>query len=1025
MDKNILTNRFCGVFVCALMLFVAQAFADVWDGSATQQATKEGDYYIIDTEAKLAWYAKNYSKGNAKLTADLDMGGKLWTPIAAGDGGPKFANIFDGNNHRVSNIYIDAQAFLNKKTHADSAMAQNLGFIAALTGTVKNLILENITVIGYGSGFLKGNVNTEEKPLSIGTVVGWQSNNNSLVEGCYVTGTVITSGDGQAVGGVVGNLGGGTIRNCVSYASIEANGKAYVGGIAGYTKSFEKGKDTISSCVYAGNNLSSTGSGAVGGVVGYQYKGDVTISDVYYDSDLKTKDGKDVSGVGKKNGGTVNGSSKTDMNSVISSESELNDDLIVCALNGKDEDGKCKTEPWEMGATALLLNGYGADGYKIIFNANGGEFSQGTFTAVKYVAFGNTINDDGIEPPTIETDFVFAGWALDAKALIPEALGSASKPTTVYAVWNPLYTITFSAGEGRFPEPDKETSHQVKIESGKRIAVQGFDRPTYYFSENGVKYNFMGWADASDPKHVYVEEGIDNLPVATGDMGLVATWTEADVYTVSYYTKGTTTAAYVSTVYDNEYATELTVGMMDPNPGYTFKGWFEDPKFGGSAFDFKQKIIANVDLYAKWEKDSYDITYVLNGSDAVNNPENAVKYTVDGMDLYAPSWDDAHVFEGWFTDSELKNQVTKIAAGTTGAVTLYAKWKTVAYTIKYLAGAYGIGAILPETKKHGASIKLKGDGIFTRKGHAQDGWSLKDGGDKDYSLSVSYSKDADLTLYPHWVKDLVVTHYGAVTVFEYSDKTVAEIDGEYTGTDAVEIEKDVHVDQVVLHRTFDIGKMSTIMLPFSIDTSKVKGGKIYRFKRVDENGEKWNVKIGRIYTEQVGANTPYMFMPSATEMTFEGGVTLNTTTDPVEELTSNTWEYKGTYSYKKFGDDLELGNLYGFAAQARDGAKVGQFVKLGGGATAYPMRAYLANHQTKALLKSVNQSLNSASWNLPNEINVEIVDEHDNVIATGKLDSLTGEIRMDRWFDLNGRKLNAKPTTRGTYYHNGKREVIK
>ena len=86
MDKNILTNRFCGVLVCALMLFVTQAFADAWDGFSTQEPAKKDGYYIIDSEAKLAWYAKNYSDGNAKLTADLDMGGKLWTPIAAGDG---------------------------------------------------------------------------------------------------------------------------------------------------------------------------------------------------------------------------------------------------------------------------------------------------------------------------------------------------------------------------------------------------------------------------------------------------------------------------------------------------------------------------------------------------------------------------------------------------------------------------------------------------------------------------------------------------------------------------------------------------------------------------------------------------------------------------------------------------------------------------------------------------------------------------------------------------------------------------
>ena len=36
MEKNILTNRFCGVFVCTIMLFVAQAFA-AWDGTSMEE----------------------------------------------------------------------------------------------------------------------------------------------------------------------------------------------------------------------------------------------------------------------------------------------------------------------------------------------------------------------------------------------------------------------------------------------------------------------------------------------------------------------------------------------------------------------------------------------------------------------------------------------------------------------------------------------------------------------------------------------------------------------------------------------------------------------------------------------------------------------------------------------------------------------------------------------------------------------------------------------------------------------------
>lgn len=270
-----------------------------------------------------------------------------------------------------------------------------------------------------------------------------------------------------------------------------------------------------------------------------------------------------------------------------------------------------------------------------------------------------------------------------------------------------------------------------------------------------------------------------------------------------------------------------------------------------------------------------------------------------------------------------------------------------------------------------------------------------------------------------------VTRYGAVTITEYPDKTVAEIDGDYTGSDTVKIENDIKVDEVVFNRKFFVGTMSTIMLPFSIDTSMVKGGKIYRFKRVDVVDDVWKVKIGRIYTEQVAANTPYMVMPTDDHMTFKGAVTFNTETKPVENLNDGNWEFRGTNAYKVFGDDPELGKIYGFAGQERDGAKVGQFVQASATAYIAPLRAYLINHQSTAMAKMQGGSLNNTNFSIPNELHVEIVDENDNVVQSGMLNTVTGEFRLDCWFDLNGRKLNAKPTTQGTYYHNGKRVIVK
>jgi hypothetical protein len=62
---------------------------------------------------------------------------------------------------------------------------------------------------------------------------------------------------------------------------------------------------------------------------------------------------------------------------------------------------------------------------------------------------------------------------------------------------------------------------------------------------------------------------------------------------------------------------------------------------------------------------------------------------------------------------------------------------------------------------------------------------------------------------------------------------------------------------------------------------------------------------------------------------------------------------------------------------------------------------------------------------LPDEINVVVQDEQGNVVEQGVMNTKTGEFRMDRWYDLQGRKLNGKPETRGTYYHNGKRVIVK
>lgn len=79
----------------------------------------------------------------------------------------------------------------------------------------------------------------------------------------------------------------------------------------------------------------------------------------------------------------------------------------------------------------------------------------------------------------------------------------------------------------------------------------------------------------------------------------------------------------------------------------------------------------------------FAINYVLN--DGVNNPDNPAGYNILTLplEILAPT-KEAYRFLGWYDNAEFNgNPITEIAAGTTGDVTLYAKWELVIYSIVY------------------------------------------------------------------------------------------------------------------------------------------------------------------------------------------------------------------------------------------------------------------------------------------------------------------------------------------------------
>ena len=713
----------------------------VWDGTSTQEPCTKDGYYIIDNAKKLAWYGANYNSGNAKLTADLDLGGHLWIPMAAGKGDKYYGKIFDGQNHIIKNLYVngDELSAINKE------YAQNLGFVGVLgDGKVLNLILENVDIQATtNAGTI---ISNQDNQISVGAVVGWMSDKGTnVVDNCMTSGTIKTTGNSQGVGGIVGNAKKGTISNCMSLVEIRTSGsKAYIGGIIGITKT----EVTVSSCIYAGPGLINTGTnGAVGGIAGNVWSGSISTENDFYEG-TNYYQGEEIGGVGK----TCKDCNVTDHTVQVD---DINSDEVICALNGMNADSTtCKTEPWSFGETGLSLNGYGIDGYKIVFNANGGAFANGKANKDKFLDAGMALTADEVGVPSRD-NYKFIGWALTSDAAAPAAdLGTVSHTDTIFAVWAPVYTVTFNVAPGVFPDENVNMKSK-RVASGETITVEGLGtlptkRCKVYVEGNENECQtwsyFTGWAlteGALEKDSV----SLDSV-AASDELVLYAVWTDVETYTVTYNANqhGRTAVDYVRVG-----AGDTVTAPKDPiaDVGYEFDGWFTDAE-GENHYQFAAQIHESIILYAKWALDTFTVTYEMNG--VSNAGENPAFYTIETptFALAAPAGSEGYVFEGWFYDANFTNPASQVIQGTTGDKTFYAKWTKKTYRVMYLADNNSYGSISDQFVEHGSSITLESAGIFRRAGYEQTGWSTTMGGAKTNELGESVTVVAPVTLYPVW-----------------------------------------------------------------------------------------------------------------------------------------------------------------------------------------------------------------------------------------------------------------------------------
>ena len=177
---------------------------------------------------------------NITLTADIDLTGKVWTPIGT-DYDNSYTGTFDGGGHTITGLTVTTN-------DEYAGLFGYLGNFNNGAATVKNVVMDGIQITcNHRSGYAGG-------------VAGYSW---GTIENCSVSGSV--SGT-MYVGGVVGVQRDGSITGCSSSATVK--GTIKVGGVAGQTIFGA----TLTACYATGNvniEIDRTQDISGGGLVGF------------------------------------------------------------------------------------------------------------------------------------------------------------------------------------------------------------------------------------------------------------------------------------------------------------------------------------------------------------------------------------------------------------------------------------------------------------------------------------------------------------------------------------------------------------------------------------------------------------------------------------------------------------------------------------------------------------------------------------------------------------------------------------
>ncbi|MDY3239682.1 MAG: InlB B-repeat-containing protein [Anaerovoracaceae bacterium] len=296
-------------------------------------------------------------------------------------------------------------------------------------------------------------------------------------------------------------------------------------------------------------------------------------------------------------------------------------------------------------------------------------------------------------------------------------------------------TVRFdlNGGEGYIPDQwffNDITAMILSPANPTKEGYQSFDGWWYNGYTGYTKYNFT-------------------QPV-TGNITLTAKYSNPKNYNISYTLNGGTAANPESYTVESD-----TIKLNNPTKlGYTFTGWSGTDLNGADNMTVTiPKGSTGARSYtANWTRDTYGITYELNGGTAAT-PQNPTSYTAESETITLNNPEKpGYTFTGWCGTglSGTNNMTVTIPKGSTGARTYTANWTRDTSGITYELNG-GTATNPTSYTAESETITLNNP---TRTGYTFTGWSGTDiTGENSMTVTISKGSIGARSYTANWTRD--------------------------------------------------------------------------------------------------------------------------------------------------------------------------------------------------------------------------------------------------------------------------------